>query len=357
MNGRLPVAHLRRGALVAVAWICAAASGAAGCTWGDTGAPWNAVEGGGGASFDPAGGAPSCDADCPAPPEGWSPPALFAFGPFTEVPACPDVAPYPGIEAYADLQAAPATCPVCQCGPSETTCDLPLHWTAAAADCAGASGAEPTAFNAPAGWDGECTPGGIAAGAQCGGAPCVQSLTVEPPSVAGGDCAPQPVGPASAPPPAWGTRARECRPAEAGACPEIPGECAPPSGFSLCTHRSGDVDCPDRYPHKQLFQQDAEDARACSPCTCGAPEGNTCTVLASAFQDGACGVIAGALLVTAAAGDGCVDIPPGLALGGKTAEIVATRDGACAPSGGEPLGDVTPSSPITVCCRQDLPAR
>lgn len=317
---------------------------------------WKPGDGGAGGA-PPTGGAPSCDADCVRPPKGWSLPSLVGVGSFTAVPACPPGTLDTGFGLYSHLQAPPVICPVCQCAASDTTCAIPTQWHASSADCAGAEDAAATPFEAPPGWDGSCWPGGIPAGAQCGGEPCVQSLTVEPPTLTAAPCAPVSVGRPYAPPYTWSRRARECRPVDPGTCPEEPGSCFPPAGFSLCVLHRGDVDCPDPYLEKQLFYRDAEDTRACSECECAAPTGNACTVLASAFQDEACGTIAGALLVTSESGDGCVDIPPGLPLAGKTAEVVSTETGTCSPSGGEPSGRAAPAHPVTICCRQELVAR
>ncbi|WP_437677271.1 hypothetical protein [Sorangium sp. So ce131] len=46
----------------------------------------------------------------------------------------------------------------------------------------------------------------------------------------------------------------------------------------------------------------------------------------------------------------CVVTPPGVALGSKTAAVVAVEPGACAPHGGEPIGELQPSTPSTFCC-------
>lgn len=329
--------------------------GLAGCEAGFRG-DWPPGEGGAGGA-PPTGGAATCEEDCVAPPEGWSPPSLIGAGSFTGVPSCPELAPAEGISLYSGLQAEPLFCSKCECAASPTGCSIPTEWHASAADCAGAAAAIATPWDGPPGWTGDCSAGGIVAGAACAGEPCVQSLTVAAPTVTAGSCSPVAAPPPYAPPYSWARRARVCLPVEQGTCPEEPGRCFPPPGFALCVHHPGDVDCPAPYTAKELFHERAVDERACSACTCGAPAGNECTVLASAFQDGVCGVLAGALLVTSESGDGCVDVPPGLALGGKTAEIVATGDGACAPSGGEPAGAVKPMDPVTVCCRQDLSPR
>jgi hypothetical protein len=297
--------------------------------------------------------ATSCDADCPSVPEGWSGPSLFAERPYPEVPACPDVAPTPGIDAFAGLHAPPPMCPACDCAPSDTACVLPTEWHASAASCADSENALSTPFDAPDGWQGACTPkDAIPAGAQCGGAFCAQSVTVKAPVALAGACAPKTVGKAFVPSPAWDTRARECKPAEPGACPEAPPACSPPAGFSLCVHREGDIDCPPRYPMKHLFFEGVDDRRSCASCRCGPPEGNACVAFVAAWKDGACGVVAGAINVASTSQKGCFDVPPGFPLGGKTAQVAEAQPGSCAPSGGQPAGGAAPAGPVTVCCRE-----
>ncbi|MGK4003271.1 hypothetical protein WMF31_11650 [Sorangium sp. So ce1036] len=43
--------------------------------------------------------------------------------------------------------------------------------------------------------------------------------------------------------------------------------------------------------------------------------------------------------------------PPGVALGSKSAGVVAVDPGGCAPSGGEPIGELLPAEPSTFCCQ------
>ncbi|WP_437298200.1 hypothetical protein [Sorangium sp. So ce426] len=42
--------------------------------------------------------------------------------------------------------------------------------------------------------------------------------------------------------------------------------------------------------------------------------------------------------------------PPGVGLGSKSAAVVAVEPGACAPQGGEPVGELQPAEPSTFCC-------
>ena len=313
--------------------------------------------GGGGDPFGGAGGAPSCDGDCVSVPR-WHGPSLFAFATSPDLPACPDLAPNPGIELFDGLSAAPLDCPTCQCVPSATACAVPTDWHASAAKCADAASAEQTPFPAPPGWAGACTPeNAVPGGLMCGGVACVQSVTVKAAEIGAPPCAAKTIGAAGSPPVTWATRARECLPDDPAACPESPPACRPPAGFALCIHRGGDVDCETPYPEKHLLYRSHHDARACSPCDCGPPAGNACIVFVTAYTNQSCGAVAGAINVHSAEGEGCFDVPAGFPLSAKTAEVIAALPGSCEASGGEPTGTVTPAYPVTVCCREETVPR
>ncbi|WP_438035187.1 hypothetical protein [Sorangium sp. So ce204] len=46
----------------------------------------------------------------------------------------------------------------------------------------------------------------------------------------------------------------------------------------------------------------------------------------------------------------CGATPPGVGLGSKSVAVVAVEPGACAPQGGEPVGELQPTEPSTFCC-------
>ncbi|KYF94126.1 hypothetical protein BE20_07385 [Sorangium cellulosum] len=63
--------------------------------------------------------------------------------------------------------------------------------------------------------------------------------------------------------------------------------------------------------------------------------------MASVYSDGACAEQVASTLISSM----------GVGLGSKSAEIVAVDPGACAPSGGEPIGALEPAAPSTFCCQ------
>jgi hypothetical protein len=283
---------------------------------------------------------------------------MFWIGAPEEVQDCPGFAPDKGFEGFADLLAAPSSCPSCSCSPA--SCTLPEAMHASAAKCAAADGAAETSFDAPAAWEGVCTvEDALAAGLLCGGVPCVQSLTIEASSVE--PCKPIAEGTVTIPPPSWITMARECRinvDDNGGGCPNGR-TCAPvpPEGFALCLFIAGDdpgYECPTPdYPRRVVVYDTWPDDRACSPCACGEAEGADCAALVSVFGDAACGALLGSYML---ANDepGCFDLPSGSALGSKSAAFVVDEPGSCAPSGGELSGEIHGAGPLTLCCQPDL---
>jgi hypothetical protein len=314
--------------------------------------------GGSGASFSFAssGGGP-CANDCNAPPSGWSGFSLFAMGEDAHLATCPYFAPVPGFEAHAGPKPSSHTCAACTCGLSETACFVPTEWHASAGQCPG-DGAVQSSFDASPDWTGACnTENPVPGGALCNGAFCVQSVTVKAPEIAPAPCVPSTAGDGFKPDPQWESYARQCLTEDPGACPEEPGTCRLPAGFSLCIYRDGDVACPgpgsgadfDRH----VYYRDFDDLRTCAPCECGAPDGGACTVLAKAFGDAACSALVGATTIDSADGSLCIDITPGIALRSKAVDVALTAPGTCAPGGGEAMGHVVPVGPVTLCCKQE----
>lgn len=122
-----------------------------------------------------------------------------------------------------------------------------------------------------------------------------------------------------------------------------------PGGFELCRYVSGDEACPaGYYGERSLFYTAVSDERACDACECGAAQGAQCEAYMSVYKDAACGSPLQQNLV--AASPLCVDIVAGSALGGVAASMVTDVPGSCAPSGGEPTGDLRPAEPVTLCC-------
>ena len=306
------------------------------------------------------GGGPVCAGACVAGKPAWFDGlSLFWIGPPDEAPPCSDLGLSEGSTGYADPVVAPPMCPSCSCSPA--ACVLPEAMHASAAKCADADGAASTPFDAPAGWEGTCsTDNAIAGGLSCGGVPCVQSLTIAAPEVA--PCMPATDADPVIPPHAWGKVARECViwPISGEGC-ETGRACVPiPSDrYAVCVYRYGDhtadpgFACPAEYPRSLVVYASYEDTRECAPCKCGDPEGGECAAFVSVYKDGACGTVLGSYTLTSDMGEGCFDLPPGSALGSKSASLLVDQPGSCKKSGGGPVGAFEPADPVTLCCQPD----
>jgi len=123
-------------------------------------------------------------------------------------------------------------------------------------------------------------------------------------------------------------------------------------GFLVCIEHDGDVPCPTAfspYADKHVFYATLQDTRGCSPCTCDAPMGSTCSAPVSVYTDGACAVLAYTAAV-GSSGPACHALPSGSPLGSKAAGTATYAPGLCTPGGGVPMGAATPTEPSTYCC-------
>ncbi len=313
-------------------------------------------EGGSGGSggATTSGDSPACAGQCvPLGPGEWLGPMLLWKGKVGGEPECPSSAPVSGTRVFAELN-APNSCGACECEAPTGSCALPTTLTAASAQCGDdVPGVASTAFNAHAGWNGDCvTDNSIPANQKCNGVNCVQSLTIAPLTLTETSCGVSTTPIASKQPSAWGAVAQTCHGLAPGSCASPSEICAPAvePGFEQCVAQFGDRDCPKTYARKNVFYYSFEDKRDCTPCACSAPVGSTCSAFISVFKDAACStpVVAGTVNAT---GSACHDVmPSGQALGSKSATTPVYTPGVCQASGGEPIGAAVPAEPLTFCC-------
>ncbi|UQA58765.1 hypothetical protein [Polyangium aurulentum] len=310
----------------------------------------------GGGSGGGAGGSAVCAGTC-VPEIGldWSKALHVWMGKEGEVPEV-QVQAVPAWEGWVDVVFSEPACPACSCDTPEGSCAPPVAWAANSTSCQGPSDPIVTPFDASAGWDGSCTAENpIPAGVLCNGVPCVQSLAVGAPVITEGACTPQP---ATLPelgrlPPPVRTKALAYAPTPSNDCPSTYNQCIPnpPPGYRLCIHSDMvGATCPAGWPEKHEGWVIAEDPRACTACTCGAPEGAACTALVTAYADAACSDLRTSNLVSSGEPESCFDLIAGTALGSKRAEIVSYTPGTCAPGGGEIVGEKLTMGPATLCC-------
>ncbi len=275
-----------------------------------------------------------------------------------EPPACPEDAP---ILVFEGTLAPPEqACPACLCDDPDGSCSLPTTWTVSSANCDNPNGGVKTNFDPPSGWDGSCSnTNAIAQGKLCGGVPCVQSLTLSLPIIEEKLCTPRTEGWVDLPiPKLWSAgpqvpTGRAC--ANDKPLPSCSGQgCGGTNNaFGACILHDGDEVCPDGWTgERHVLYEHIDDARECTPCGCDAPQGGTCQVKWRAFSDSSCATEVGAVdIYPDMMGPACTALGPGVALAGKTAELINYTKGSCVATGGELIGELKlEGREVTVCC-------
>ena len=295
------------------------------------------------------------------PSGGWAGPVARWQGTPGAEPDCLQSGGYPTLQESAnDGISAPApTCQSCQCGPitgsqCSQTVDIEF-WDTASCDngCWGCTG---TPFTMTSG--GACVVFGQFHGPS-GETPVAAKFTQ--PTATGGSCTAMDVGSPNIPAITWSTGARSCGdgPTGGGGCGSS--KCMPvpqaPFASGLCIFQAGDLPCPiGPYSNKFRYFRDANDTRACSACSCGAAQGETCTGTVRTYTN-ACT----ADLTTIMTPETCTPIvTPDPTTTTEDAGVLDTRGstytagtpqgGSCPPQGGQASGGASPSSPVTFCC-------
>lgn len=284
------------------------------------------------------GASEGCRATCVAtPPANWQGPYALYEGMGSPLPTPPDCA-HAGaysIDAYDGTgapQAGPAQCS-CECGAvTGASCGAPAINFYSDGSCTKRC---PTASQVIGS---TCT---VLSVAGCGGLHFTLS-----PGATSGTCAP--AGSTTLPAIEWQTNVRLCglpsSPSTSGC--EAGRVCAPSTGLpfesAYCVARAGDWACPPPYPARRTFYASAVDSRACSACACEPPTGVQCTAAVSTFGDTNCN--GGVMMESAPAACSGAGIKAAMATGNTA------TGGSCAPSGGTPVGTVSPSTPTTICC-------
>jgi hypothetical protein len=306
-------------------------------------------------------GPPPCEGSCvPPAPEGWTGPFLFRVGndmpsPVQQRALCASQGA--AFFIFGIAPPAPPICSDCTCEPSTGSCAFPATSTANTDQCPGTGVGSP--FDAPSAWDGTCTTfDAIPAGE-------IRSVTVAPLMVSESGCIPV----ASAPVmtqnlPSAPTSGLACQGHPDGVCSDAD-VCRPalpdtPKGpgptWAYCVNQKGaggqyNSTCPAPFRKRYVFAESYTDLPACSPCTCGSPEGSACSSQVSIYSDGACTDLIGSVKALSS-GPMCVDVPASSPVGSKTATQPTYEPGACAPDGGTLSGPPIPVAPWTYCCQE-----
>ncbi|MEM6296452.1 MAG: hypothetical protein AAGA54_34620 [Myxococcota bacterium] len=269
----------------------------------------------------------TCEGPCaPDVPSGWDGP-FYVAATEGDAAACPEGFPQQDVR-FADLVAPDAMC-TCACQAVESNCgvDYTLHLT------------------------GGCF--GDAIGGTLGNGECDPYATLFPLEIfvdstvtgTAGSC--NPTTNDAVPDTSWETAVTVCMaPSGVGECEQ--GRCAAelPGSFDarLCISQPGEHECPGSgYADRQMSYTGVDDERACSTCECGT-EGGECEVAVTGHANGNC---------TGSSSDLEIGTCDGFDVNTGDYGVSATIENktpSCTASGGEPVGEATPTGAVTVCC-------
>jgi hypothetical protein len=293
-----------------------------------------------GGSSEPPGDACVC---VPSAPAGWQGPFEIFEGTGAPGSAGPSCGSNYGAEAYVGFASpdAPAATCSCSCAAPASACASPVLEYFKDGQCTQSCDTASQTIGPG------CTALGPSDDCKGGGTHyTIKNAAAMP----GGSCTP--VAAMSVAALTWMSRAHLCAattPPTTAAC-TMGNVCAPATddGFEPTTrcvvHEKGASPCPPGYPSSRTYYESAADDRGCTACTCGAASDGPCgnaTVSLYARTDCSAGG------VPIMASPACLPLEEATAAGPSAN---APPSSACAPSGGQPTGMVSPTSLLTVCC-------
>lgn len=323
---------------------------------------WALLDGGtdGGDAGDAADGESSAcsEGTCAVLPDGWEP-VVLASGAMVVLPECPASAPNQLFQG-SSVPGPDPSCPTCSCDPPVGACKPPTTWTVGSSACVGND--VWTNFNPPAAWNGSCASNtAIAEGTLCGGKPCVASITISAPVIEEEPCVAHMNVPSLDIPKAkadqpYITDGRACSGAKWPSCAAAGEVCVPPmpAPFAACLMHEGDVLCPNGWNSKQVLYGAMDDQRFCTECSCLPSTGATCSMKLQVFSDVNCATTRLEVDVSTAMGAQCFPLMSGVALAGKSADVLEYKSGSCEPTGGVLSGDLVLDDARTFCCRSSI---
>ena len=164
-----------------------------------------------------------------------------------------------------------------------------------------------------------------------------------------------PAGGAPTLPAKWGVEDLACRSQEVGAGCSAAMVCVAkspaPSDQAACIFQQGAHACPEDWPNAIDASTDGTDTRGCAACSCAPGSADCVGEKITVYDHDDCGN---------GGGSSPIDINPNACVmvqnhidddsGGYRA-TAGTLTGTCTPQGGQAMGVVEPTGPVTFCCR------
>ena len=285
-----------------------------------------------------------CVPEVAAPWEGYYRVATSAFPADTPVLCDDGTMPVP----YFAMPGGGAQCEACSCGGiGGATCSLPtVQWWLNSAFCSG----PPPLVLTPANTNCVALPNDSTCSNVCNNP---QACGLGESAIVGQPGCPS-AGGASMLPAKWGVEDHACRSQEVGAGCSAAMVCVAkspaPYDQTACILQQGAHTCPGDWPNAIDVSTDGTDTRGCTACSCAPSDVDCVGEKITFYDDDNC----------SNAGNPPADINPSTCVQvqelvdfdqGSYRATAATMTGTCTPQGGQAMGAVEPTGPVTFCCR------
>lgn len=301
-------------------------------------------------STSPGSGGVGCLGSCLAEtPTGWDGPGLVLDVEFEQSGVeCPGGTEESAVEAFLGLTADGASCG-CGCGDAvDVSCgSTSLEFHGSDSGCSSPEAAYTVTWQ---GNGGSCV--------DIPGSSANRYWRAEPVTLSGGSCDPLPTSVISRV--SWDSRRDVCEVSQSAARCVGGGVCVSDSSeFSTaCIWRTGDHACEfEDYPRKALRYSSYVDSRACSECVCSEPVGECAGEVWLRNGSGCSGTSdridsdGGCHLVDVAAESAHIPVAAQACTpDGGPGDCQTVVSAACEASGGQAVGEVVETQPITFCC-------
>jgi hypothetical protein len=124
-----------------------------------------------------------------------------------------------------------------------------------------------------------------------------------------------------------------------------------PYDQAACIFQQGAHACPGDWPNAIDVSTDGTDTRSCTACSCESPDPECVGEKITFYDDDTCGN-GGVTPPADINPSSCVQVQEHIDNEEASYRATAaTLTGTCAPEGGQAMGAVEPTGPVTFCCR------
>lgn len=164
---------------------------------------------------------------------------------------------------------------------------------------------------------------------------------------------------------AWTERTIACGSSDVGGACGDAEVCIPrplePYDSDICIWADGDLECPEAYPDRTLRYGDYDDTRDCSACSCGGPDADCSDPSVRVSKEHPTGACETNVFFDAPNGgcefftpqfDFCASADHFSEIALLPGDLEIDLDAPCPAQGGNAVGNLTPTDPVTLCCTE-----